>query len=196
MPQKKNEDPCIICASTETRRIKGLCQVCYHRAYYQTHRDEAKQRTKTWVQAHPQKRAETVKKYYARRKISDPAFVESLQKKERNRWSAMSPEERERKNARRRELYPRNKPVIATRNRKRKVFLSHGLTKLEWLAVLTAFGRKCAYCGKPNTTSQDHIVPISQGGKHTIWNVVPACISCNSKKRTGPPLKPLQPLLL
>lgn len=41
-----------------------------------------------------------------------------------------------------------------------------------------------------------HLVPLAKGGTHTFSNVVPACQSCNSKKGTGAPLVPVQPLLL
>ena len=55
------------------------------------------------------------------------------------------------------------------------------LTTQEWRGVLKAYGGRCAYCGLA-ATSQDHVVPISQGGSHDISNVVPACTSCNSRK--------------
>uniref|UniRef100_A0A6M3LD53 Putative homing endonuclease n=1 Tax=viral metagenome TaxID=1070528 RepID=A0A6M3LD53_9ZZZZ len=45
------------------------------------------------------------------------------------------------------------------------------------------FGGKCAYCGQP-ATGWDHIVPVAHGGQTTPGNVVPACSSCNSSKKT------------
>lgn len=46
----------------------------------------------------------------------------------------------------------------------------------------------CGYCGKdvdPNVKRAlhiDHIVPMSQGGVNSRWNLVKACVSCNSSK--------------
>lgn len=40
----------------------------------------------------------------------------------------------------------------------------------------------CAYCGDPADT-WDHITPVVQGGVTDLWNIVPACRSCNSRKR-------------
>lgn len=44
------------------------------------------------------------------------------------------------------------------------------------------FGGRCAYCPAPATT-WDHIVPVSQGGRTMRANIVPACQSCNSRKK-------------
>jgi 5-methylcytosine-specific restriction endonuclease McrA len=45
---------------------------------------------------------------------------------------------------------------------------------------------KCHYCdaavGGKNLT-MDHIVPLSRGGKSKKGNVVPACKTCNNKKK-------------
>lgn len=44
----------------------------------------------------------------------------------------------------------------------------------------------CHYCGeqfKPAELTMDHIVPISRGGKSTKGNTVPACKTCNNKKK-------------
>ena len=71
------------------------------------------------------------------------------------------------------------------------------LTSHQWEAIKRAFHDRCAYCGThPRRLEKDHITPISQGGNHTMSNVVPACRRCNAKKSTGAPLCPVQPLLL
>jgi hypothetical protein len=41
----------------------------------------------------------------------------------------------------------------------------------------------CYLCGQI-AKGIDHIVPLSKGGNHSIGNLAPCCISCNSKKRT------------
>ncbi|MBN2033947.1 MAG: HNH endonuclease [Deltaproteobacteria bacterium] len=44
----------------------------------------------------------------------------------------------------------------------------------------------CYYChgevGR-NGLTMDHVVPLSRGGKSTKGNIVPACKSCNNKKK-------------
>ena len=48
----------------------------------------------------------------------------------------------------------------------------------------------CALCGEipPGLPSFDHIVPITRGGIHSIFNLQMTCWPCNAKKRdTLPP---------
>jgi len=71
------------------------------------------------------------------------------------------------------------------------------LTAAQWREILAAFDHRCAYCQrKMQRLTQDHISPLGPTGPHTLHNIVPACQSCNSRKYTGPPLIPVQPLLL
>lgn len=41
----------------------------------------------------------------------------------------------------------------------------------------------CFYCGQKATTI-DHVVPVSRGGRHSIGNLVGACLSCNASKNS------------
>lgn len=70
------------------------------------------------------------------------------------------------------------------------------LTAEQWQEIKAAYGYRCVYCGrKVQRLTQDHIIPLSKGGNHTVQNVVPACSSCNKRKHTGPPPVQVQPLL-
>jgi 5-methylcytosine-specific restriction endonuclease McrA len=70
-------------------------------------------------------------------------------------------------------------------------------TAAQWTAMKEHYGHCCVYCGKKQQRlTQDHLTPLSQGGSHTLRNIVPACKSCNSRKYVGPVLVPVQPLLL
>ncbi len=51
------------------------------------------------------------------------------------------------------------------------------------------FGLRCAYCltwggggAASERLSEDHVVPLSQGGAHDLTNIVPACKRCNTRK--------------
>lgn len=79
------------------------------------------------------------------------------------------------------------------RFRAKQAGVESNLTDEQWKRVLIHFKYRCAYCGKDIFLeyTMDHVIPMSKGGPHTINNVVPCCLSCNSKKKDGPPLRPV-----
>ena len=64
------------------------------------------------------------------------------------------------------------------------------VTPREIRQLFTVFDGHCAYCGKtPESESKlhlEHIVPLSDNGRNTLQNLLPACIHCNSKKGAKP----------
>ena len=52
-------------------------------------------------------------------------------------------------------------------------------------AIWAMYDYTCAYCGAADVPlTIDHLIPIANGGAHSKENIVPACLSCNSRKRT------------
>lgn len=67
------------------------------------------------------------------------------------------------------------------------------LTGAEFYEVKDYYGWRCAYCGAQSTRPgwsppnpvklhEDHVVPLSTGGRHDATNVVPCCATCNARK--------------
>jgi hypothetical protein len=57
-------------------------------------------------------------------------------------------------------------------------------------SILRRDGMRCTYCGSDGNGTPlhcDHVLPKSRGGKSTPDNLVAACLSCNSRKRTRTP---------
>lgn len=51
--------------------------------------------------------------------------------------------------------------------------------------LLEAYCFQCAYCGDPvvaTTVYMDYVVPRSKGGKLNLFNIVPACPTCDTAK--------------
>lgn len=60
-----------------------------------------------------------------------------------------------------------------------------GLLERDWIRLCRRYGGRCAYCDcRPQKLTQDHVIPLSRGGNHSIGNILPACTTCNSKKKT------------
>ena len=59
------------------------------------------------------------------------------------------------------------------------------LTLTDWKNIVSAFGERCAYCGligDEDTLVIEHVVPVAQGGRTDVNNVVPSCPECNTLK--------------
>lgn len=73
-------------------------------------------------------------------------------------------------------------PPEAVKREKEK---AAALRKSQWWQRRIAKG-ECHYCGKqvaPKELTMDHVVPLIRGGKSTRGNVVPACKTCNNRKK-------------
>jgi len=71
---------------------------------------------------------------------------------------------------------------IAKRRALRKKTIVN-FTLEQWEESKEYFNHECAYCGnKPEAFDQDHVVPLSKGGTHTMLNIVPTCEWCNGSK--------------
>jgi len=60
-------------------------------------------------------------------------------------------------------------------------------TSEQWRVRCEYFGWRCHYCHCPlteRTATQDHKIPLSKGGTNWPANLVPACLTCNSRKGT------------
>jgi 5-methylcytosine-specific restriction endonuclease McrA len=48
--------------------------------------------------------------------------------------------------------------------------------------TLEAYGGYCLACGSTENITADHIVPLTRGGAHSLYNLQPLCNVCNSRK--------------
>lgn len=180
-----------------------------HQRYYQRHVAEILEKGRIYKASHCEER----RLYHQnRRRIHG----ELLRAAESARWAALPPEVRQAKSRsknqaskisvhKRRLLDPVWHAIVQEKERakehRRRAHLAQApvndLTAEQWHEIKAAYGHRCVYCGKkPLRLTMDHITPLSKGGAHTKHNVVPACRSCNSRKRAGPVLRPVQPLLI
>lgn len=128
--------------------------------YYHENKDIMKEKRKKWGEKNKSHRNEWRKKYYENNTLK---IKESIRK-----WYKKNPE------------YLR---MASQRRKARLLELPHTLTIEEWNECLNFFDYKCAYCGNHDTPmTQEHVIPVINGGGYVVENIIPACQSCNSSK--------------
>ena len=144
--------------------------------------EEKKEYNRQWRKANKEKVRESARRYR-----------EKNREKMRARWNQYHKDNPKKHRANQRS-YIRKNPIrakfINTRSQIRRRLEKYNIedknifTLEEGLALYEAQMKRCAYCGKPLSTSfsVDHIVPVSRGGASTIDNIALACRKCNSTK--------------
>lgn len=72
--------------------------------------------------------------------------------------------------------------MIDRRRRVRRAFALGWHTAADWEQVKALYGNRCWLCSSAGKLTEDHIVPLSNGGTNDIDNIAPLCGSCNSSK--------------
>jgi hypothetical protein len=79
------------------------------------------------------------------------------------------------------------KLYLNNRRRAKKKNAEGSHTFGEWVLLKKQYGYTCPCCGRKEpdiVLTEDHIIPLSQGGSDYIENIQPLCRSCNSSKYT------------
>lgn len=183
---------CIICglekplsAFFREKRIKcgrrGNCKQC-QQPYLRTWRERTKKR-----------RALYDKEYYHKNK----PIIRQRRKAYLQHWYLTN---KERIKKQQREYNIKNKEGASLRTLRymnKKLSLEATLTTEQWNTLKLVFKNRCAYCGKKTKRlEKEHIIPVSQGGAFSLYNIVPACRSCNAKKKNNLPIEPIKLVLL
>lgn len=205
--------PCSKCNEITERPRRGLCKYCYEKEWRETNREKYNQTGRAWYRKNITKARKNsltnAKKYQAsltpeqRKSMYRRAYLRTTSEartKDRQRAHEHYVLHPERYAFLRKQWATNNRERVKSYSEKRRALkrgVESDLTPAQWLAILEAYKHRCAYCGKHfDRLTQDHVIPLSKGGKHTASNIVPACQPCNSKKAAGLPLKPVQTVLL
>jgi len=133
----------------------------YSRGYHALHREENRKTALAYYYAHREERA-TYSRLYRQ------AHLEECRARARA-YLATHPEKRREHKA---EYYARKRGAMIC-----------DFTAEQWERLKEIYQNRCAYCGKVcDDLEQDHVLPLSRGGDHTLYNIVPACRSCNGEK--------------
>lgn len=142
-------------------RICKSCENSYAKEYRTNHVDQIKKAHRNWNIAH--------KEYKMEYRATHPEYVQRQQEHEKER----------RKSDRVKQMR-----IVWENNRRARKIGNGVVTQDEWNAVLEFYGYKCLRCKRTDVPlTQDHVMPLKLGGKHSISNLQPLCRSCNSIKQ-------------
>jgi 5-methylcytosine-specific restriction endonuclease McrA len=144
-------------------------------ARYLVNREKILARNAAWKAKNPDKAADCSAAWYRANREKTQAANAAWRAENRDRareyvrtWRAANPD--------------KVKNIDNTR-RARKKGSRPDLTAAQWREILEEFDNCCAYCqARGVKLEQEHMTPLSRGGRHTKSNIVPACRSCNAHK--------------
>lgn len=163
---------CTVCGnSVGLRKSRCLkCLAAYKRDLRAKNPEKYRAYLREWYRLNPEKAKANARRNYLRHK---ERFIANAKK-----WSSMNREKRIKQ--------------MTFQNAKRKSRTrangGRGFTKKHWNKLLMNTNGLCCYCRQSEARSIDHFYPISKGGEHDWFNIVPACRLCNSRKRENDPL--------
>ncbi len=204
---------CDECGRNKELEAKGLCRSCYHHQYYQEHKkrllarkQDRKQDIVVYRQEHKKEIAAYRRRYRQKHKGRIAAYQRQWRKENREHVRQHREKTRVERAACTHQYYLEHREEKAAYDRlyslqhpgkarcrwqRRRARLLNApindFTVADWKLVLEHYHHRCAYCGTNDKLTQDHIIPLSRGGWHTISNIVPACLSCNCKKGARTP---------
>ncbi len=113
------------------------------------------------------------------RRIADGRSVA----RDRARYPAEAPQRR----AQARRYLAENPERMRAIRRRRKGQIKaaqYVVTERDWARLVARYDGLCAYCRIRPWEHCDHVVPLAREGSHGIGNLLPACASCNLRKKT------------
>ena len=149
------------------------------RRYYEANRDKECERRRRYHEANREKENERRKRYHEANRDKD---LERCKKWYEDNKEKVLEQVKEYSQTPQGQVVAFNK---AQRRRIKEEQQGDGITKDQWLEMMSFFNWECAYSGErltDKTRSIDHIVPLNSGGDNMIWNCVPMKLNYNSSK--------------
>jgi len=170
--------------------IRSICKECYKRWYY--HKEKNKQLYKKYQNRLKQYREDNRKKAKQyrednRKKIREKAkqYYEKNKEKIKKKHNCYYCNNKEYFKKYQKKWIKKNRDKTKNydgKYRARKNGSNGNVSDIEWKELCSHYGNICLRCGSSENITQDHVVPISKGGFHIIYNLQPLCKPCNSVK--------------
>jgi 5-methylcytosine-specific restriction endonuclease McrA len=147
------------------------------RAYRSANAERDRARSKAYREAHAESVSESKKAW----KRSHPERVKAAAA----RWLGLNVRRKRETGAAWRRAHPEYHRFFQARRRASKRNAEGSHTRVEWAALLATYGNRCLACGVQDVRlTEDHIIPLMDGGTDWIENIQPLCKPCNTRKGT------------
>src|SRR3990167_5218261 len=194
MARKTEDGMRKVCTDPVCERValaRGLCPKHYQREYRVANPERMRSHWRAYRASHLEERHALERRWYdanrERKRTAAATYrashLEHTRSVQRARYSRDTDHVRKLKAASRRATAEQVRARNALR-RARSSGATGSHSVAEWLEKVALFAGRCAYCGRDDRTlTRDHRIPLVRGGSPNIENIVPACGSCNSRKR-------------
>lgn len=148
----------------------------YHKDYYSKNEEKIKKYRNEYSIKNYNKIKQQQKEYYYNHKDIIDTYQQEYTEKNR---------ERKKIHLKKYSKTEHGKLLKKIREQKRRSIekdLDSSFSIQQWNICKDYFNNSCCYCGKDKLLTQDHFIPLSNGGEYTNNNILPACKSCNSSK--------------
>lgn len=180
---------CEVCRAAKSARdrkyrlSKGEELLAKKREYHQANRDYLNAKSAEYRRLNPEKVKAGIKAAEAKKPEKYREMKRNKQARLRAAWSEEQREAARRYGAEYDRRNPQRKRDGEARRRARKNGADvREFTDQQWRRMVDRYRGCCHYCGDHTTLTQDHVIPLFRGGRHSTGNIVPACGTCNSSK--------------
>ena len=141
-------------------------------AYQKAHRAEQYVHTQAWRKRNVEKMREAGKRQYA----NNPKYHQAV----KNAWREAN---LDKVKAIQRTHRLNNLEKFAEKQHIRRAKMRlNGVYQVSAKELIKLYSSPCIACGTTERVTIDHIIPIARGGRHSIGNLQPLCLTCNSSK--------------
>lgn len=185
---KVNKETSNFCkVSSSTDGFNSRCKACA-KDYYDKNRDKILAQKSAYYQANYDRIAEYRQHYYAenrdRLNFQRRAEYSANPEKANARSREWARNNREKMNAYYRKYAVEKPHIIRKKRLKRRIRTSdNGVFEVTKRDIRSLLNRECVFCGSRSEITLDHVLPIARGGRHSVGNLMPLCLSCNASKQ-------------